>query len=155
MRYLLACHLAFSYSDSQVIYALRLAREEAERVGGPVTKRPFIVTGNGPFFTARKFVEFIREPYSYVRTQYRTPQQLGLLERFHKTLKIEEVYWRLYENPQHAPAMSARVPNLLQIESSGFRIDRTEHVLLAQGLRRYWTKWREVTIQPKSFGGIV
>ncbi|HVX14278.1 MAG TPA: integrase core domain-containing protein [Pirellulales bacterium] len=30
-----------------------------------------------------------------------TPQQLGLLERFHQTLKSEEVYWRLYDDPQH------------------------------------------------------
>jgi transposase InsO family protein len=27
---------------------------------------------------------------------------LGLLERFHQTLKTEDVYWRLYENPRHA-----------------------------------------------------
>jgi putative transposase len=27
---------------------------------------------------------------------------LGLLERFHETLKTEEVHWRLYENPEHA-----------------------------------------------------
>ena len=27
---------------------------------------------------------------------YRTPTQLGLLERFHQTLKTEEVYWKLY-----------------------------------------------------------
>jgi putative transposase len=101
-RYLLACHLTFSYSASQVMHALKLAREEAERVGGPLAKRPFLVTDNGPSFTARRFVEFIREPYSHVRIQYRTPQQLGLLERFHRTLKIEEVYWRFYENPQHA-----------------------------------------------------
>jgi len=37
-----------------------------------------------------------------VRIQYRTPTQLGLLERFHRTLKQEEVYWRLYDHPQHA-----------------------------------------------------
>jgi transposase InsO family protein len=30
------------------------------------------------------------------------PQQLGLLERFHQTLKTEEVYWRLYTDPKHA-----------------------------------------------------
>jgi transposase InsO family protein len=28
-------------------------------------------------------------------------QQLGLLERFHQTFKTEEVYWRLYDHPQH------------------------------------------------------
>ena len=37
-----------------------------------------------------------------MRIQYRTPQQLGLLERFHATLKTAEVYWRLYDHPQHA-----------------------------------------------------
>jgi putative transposase len=101
-RYLLACHLTFSYSATQVTYALTLAREEAERLGGPLMKRPFLVTDNGPSFIARRFAKFVREPYSHVRIQYRTPQQLGLLERFHQTLKTEEVYWRLYENPQHA-----------------------------------------------------
>jgi hypothetical protein len=34
-------------------------------------------------------------------------QQLGLLERFNQTLKTEEVYWRLDENPQHARACLA------------------------------------------------
>jgi hypothetical protein len=29
---------------------------------------------------------------------------IGVLERFHLTLKTEEVYWRFYENPQHARA---------------------------------------------------
>jgi putative transposase len=101
-RYLLACHLSFSYSATQVMYALKLAREEAERIGGPLAKRPFLVTDNGPSFVARRFADFVREPFSHVRIQYRTPQQLGLLERFHQTLKTEEVYWRLYENPQHA-----------------------------------------------------
>jgi putative transposase len=66
-RYLLACHLTFSYSATQVTHALTLARVEAERVGGPLAKRPFLVTDNGPPFTARRFVEFIREPLGLIR----------------------------------------------------------------------------------------
>lgn len=31
-----------------------------------------------------------------------TPTQLGLLERFHQTLKNEEVYWKLYQSPGEA-----------------------------------------------------
>jgi putative transposase len=46
-RYLLACHLTFSYSATEVMFALKLAREEAERIGGPLAKRPFLVTDNG------------------------------------------------------------------------------------------------------------
>lgn len=100
-RYLLACHLTSSYCAAEAIHALDLAREEAERIGGPLTKKPFVVTDNGPSFIARRFGASIKELYSHVRIQYRTPTQLGLLERFHRTLEEEEVYWRLYEHPAH------------------------------------------------------
>jgi putative transposase len=101
-RYLLGCHLTSSYSATEVTHALKLARDEAERICGPLSKRPFLVTDNGSSFIARRFVDFVGDQYSHVRIQYRTPQQLGLLERFHRTLKSEEVCWRLYKNPQHA-----------------------------------------------------
>jgi len=101
-RYLLGCYLTDSYGASEVAHGLKLARAEAERVHGPLPKRPFLVTDNGPSFLARRFVEFVREPYSHVRIRCRTPQQLGLLERSHEALKAEEVHWRLYEDPDHA-----------------------------------------------------
>lgn len=101
-RYLLACYLTDSYSALEVAQGLKLARAEAERVHGPLSKRPFLVTDNGPSFVARRFRDFVHEPYSHVRIRYRTPQQLGLLERFHETLKVEEVHWRRYEDPEHA-----------------------------------------------------
>jgi len=100
-RYLLACYLTTSYSAAEAIHALSLAREEAERLCGPLKKTPFLVTDNGSSFIARRFGRYIKDRYSHVRIQYRTPTQLGLLERFHRTLKTEEVYWRLYDNPAH------------------------------------------------------
>jgi putative transposase len=101
-RYLLACHLTNSYSAVEAIHALGLARKEAERLHGPLEKTPFLVTDNGSSFIAKRFWSYIQGQYSHVRIQYRTPTQLGLLERFHKTLKLEEVYWRLYDSPSHA-----------------------------------------------------
>jgi transposase InsO family protein len=103
-RYLLACHLTSSYSAVEVIRALKLAREEAERICGRLEQTPFLVTDNGPSFIARKFYRFIEDLYRHVRIRYRTPTQLGLLERFHRTLKEEEVYWRLYDSPAHCRA---------------------------------------------------
>ncbi len=100
-RYLLACHLTSSYCATEAITALALAREEAERISGPLAKTPFLVTDNGPSFIARRFTTYLKDLYSHVRIQYRTPTQLGLLERFHRTLKEEEVYWRLYDHPAH------------------------------------------------------
>jgi len=64
-------------------------------------------TDNGPSFTAKRFVRYTRDRFSHVRIAYRTPTQLGLLERFHRTLKQEEVYWRLYDSPSEAPACLA------------------------------------------------
>lgn len=101
-RYLLALHLTASYSAREVNVAIDRARAEAERIHGPLTAPPFLVTDNGSSFMARAFRKHIDGKFAHVRTRYRTPQQLGLLERFHQTLKREEVYWHLYDSPADA-----------------------------------------------------
>ena len=101
-RYLLTAHLTPSYSARDAVHALSQARREAERLCGPLAENPTLVTDNGPSFIARRFGAHVRDRYEHVRIRYRTPTQLGLLERFHRTLKEEEVYWRIYDNPQHA-----------------------------------------------------
>ena len=101
-RYLLAAQITHSYSAREVTRVLDQAREEAEAISGPLTQQPHLVTDNGSSFTARLFRKHAREDYEHVRIRYRTPTQLGLLERFHRTLKNEEVYWRIYDNPSHA-----------------------------------------------------
>ena len=71
---------------------MKLAREEGEGIHGSLNKPPFLVTDNGSSFIATRFVRFVSQQYSHVRIRYRTPPQLGLLKRFHQTLKTEEVY---------------------------------------------------------------
>jgi putative transposase len=100
-RYLLACHLTNTYCALEATKVLDMARREAERRCGPLETMPFLVTDNGPTFIAKRFYQHIQDLYSHVRIQYRTPTQLGLLERFHRTLKEEEIYWRLYDSPAH------------------------------------------------------
>ncbi len=101
-RYLLACYFTPSYRAVDINVALDAARAEAERLHGRLSKTPFLVTDNGPSFLARAFRQHINGDYVHVRIQYRTPSQLGLLERFHQTLKTEEVYWKLYASPAEA-----------------------------------------------------
>lgn len=101
-RYLLACHFTPSYTAGDVATALDDARAEAERLHGSLLKTPFLVTDNGPSFIARRFQRHIKGQVVHVRIHYRTPTQLGLLERFHQTLKHEEVYWKLYQGPCEA-----------------------------------------------------
>ena len=101
-RYLLALHLSPSNDAGALVTAIDQARAEAERLHGPLETTPTLVTDNGSNFLARRFQRHIRGLLTQVRTQYRTPQQLGLLERFHQTLKSEEVYWDLYRSPAEA-----------------------------------------------------
>jgi transposase InsO family protein len=106
-RHLLAAYLTWSYCATEVIAALKQARQEAERLCGPLERPPFLVTDNGSSFIARRFGGYVKDLFSHVRIAYRTPDQLGLLERFHRTFKEEEIYWRLYDNPGHARACIA------------------------------------------------
>ncbi len=55
-----------------------------------------------PRASTKRFGAYLKDRFSHVRIQYRTPTQLGLLERYHRTLKEEEVYWQVYENPSAA-----------------------------------------------------
>lgn len=101
-RYLLAAHFTDRCTAQEALVALGLAQAEAERIHGLLGKPPFLVTDNGSCFVARRFVAALDGRFSQVRIRYRTPTQLGLLERFHRTLKEEEIYWRLPENPAEA-----------------------------------------------------
>jgi len=102
-RYLLACHFTPSYRAADCCEALQVAKAEAERLCGKLNAPVFLVTDNGSSFLARRFAEYLKDDnFTHVRIQYRTPQQLGLLERFHQTLKKEEVYWNIYNSPASA-----------------------------------------------------
>lgn len=101
-RYLLALHLSPSNDAGAVMTAVDQARAEAERLHGPLQEPPILVTDNGSNFTARRFQTHIDGVLHQVRTRYRTPQQIGLLERFHQTLKQEEIYWEIYRSPAEA-----------------------------------------------------
>lgn len=101
-RYLLALHLSPSNDAWALMAAIDQARAEAERRCGPLTHAPTLVTDNGSSFISRRFRQHIVGRLEQVRTRYRTPQQLGLLERFHQTLKREEVYWDIYRSPAEA-----------------------------------------------------
>lgn len=102
-RYLLALHLTPSYRAVDCIEGLEKAQKEAEKIHGKSNRPVILVTDNGSSFLAKRFQSVLSDKgFSHVRIRYRTPTQLGLLERFHGTLKREEIYWNLYQNPADA-----------------------------------------------------
>ena len=90
------------YDAAALTVAVDQAMAEAKRLHGPLPAVPTLVTDNGSNFLAKRFREHIDGKLTQVRTRYRTPQQLVLLERFHRTLKQEEIYWELYRSPSEA-----------------------------------------------------
>lgn len=84
-RYLLALHLTPSYTATSIIEGLSKAITEAERLHGKLARPLILVTDNGSSFLAKRFQSFLSGKMSQVRTRYRTPEQLGLLDRFHRT----------------------------------------------------------------------
>ena len=106
-RYLLACYLTPTHNTAAVIQGLTLAQQEAASHYNELPARPRLVTDNGSPFISQKFASHIEDQFDHVRIQFRTPEQLGLLERFHGTLKREEVHWNDYESPSHARACLA------------------------------------------------
>jgi len=148
-RYVLAAHLTSSYCALEVTRALEAARAEAQRIHGPMSAMPFLVTDNGPSFLAKRFHRFVQDRFSHVRIQYRTPTQLGLLERFHRTLKQEEIYWRIYDSPAHARQCieefrvryNERRPHWALIPPTGGD-PRTPQEVYCNGYRTQIPKWQ-------------
>ncbi len=82
-RYLLMCRFSASLTAGDVQQALDDARSQAERIHGELECMPVQVTDNEPSFISRRFGMHVAERYRHVCIGYRTPTQLGLLERFH------------------------------------------------------------------------
>ena len=72
-RYLLAAYLTPNYIALAATEGLALGRQEAERVSGPPSETPFLVTDNGSRFVAKRFMAFTRQDYRQVRIRYCTP----------------------------------------------------------------------------------
>ena len=59
--------------------------------------RPRMISDNGPQFISKDFKEFIRlSGFTHVRTAFYYPQSNGKIERFHGTIKREEIRRQSY-----------------------------------------------------------
>ena len=117
-RYLLACHLTPSYSAHDVIHGLKLAREEAERIHGPLDKNPHLVTDNGSSFIARRFGAYVKDRFSHVRIQYRTPLATGTLGKIPPDLEGGRGVLAVVRKSSTGTGVFGRIPRALQRAAS-------------------------------------
>jgi putative transposase len=129
-RYLLAQRFTASYSAAEGLDAIREAVAEAERLHGHLQEPVFLVTDNGSTFIARRFAWGLKELLTsegadllqHVRIGYRMPEHMGLLERFHGTLKAEVVWASWFDDPVEAA-------NLLRRYGSYYNYERPHWAL--------------------------
>lgn len=83
-----------------LIRACDLALEEARRLELPLPEKIKLLTDNGPAMTSKRFRNYIAAScFVHLRTKSHHPETIGCIERFHQTLKYEEVWGAMYENP--------------------------------------------------------
>jgi transposase InsO family protein len=87
--------------DAQtLINACNAALEEARRLGLELPEKIKLLTDNGPAMISNRFARSIAmSPFVHIRTGNHHPETNGSIERFHQTLKYEEVWGAMYDNP--------------------------------------------------------
>jgi putative transposase len=83
-----------------LISACNDALAEAQRLGLEIPEKIKLLTDNGPAMISKRFARYITQsPFVHLRTGNHHPETNGSIERFHQTLKYEEVWGAMYDNP--------------------------------------------------------
>lgn len=105
------------------ILSWKMDQEEVERVVDEAIlkyhleaegdeEKPKLVTDSGAQFKAKSFKQFLKElGIKHIKIAYRHPESNGKIERFHETLKYEDVYSSAYEMSSEAKEGIAKFIN--------------------------------------------
>ena len=104
-RFPLASRLSPSQTAEDVVLALEDAVGEAKRLRGDLPEEVILVSDNGSQFTSNRFRKWIRDSevgFRHIRGRPHHPQTTGMVERYHQSMKYEEVWLNDYEDPIEA-----------------------------------------------------
>ncbi len=105
-RFTLSCHSTFSLSAKEGIKALEKAYEKAKSLhSSSFEGLATLLTDNGSTFIAKQFRDFLKKHFEnffrHIKVKYRSPEQIGVIERFHQNLKQEAFYPAEVQNVLH------------------------------------------------------
>jgi transposase InsO family protein len=102
-KYVLASVFADRHSTDKLIEACDEALREANTLGLDTTNGTKLLTDNGPAMISKRFQKYIGTSlFRHLRTKNHHPETNGCIERYHQTLKYEEVWGAVYSNPLEA-----------------------------------------------------
>lgn len=102
-RYVLASRICATHTTDDAVATLQAALAESDRCGHEIGERITLVSDNGPQFISRKFRQKLQGlPFRHIRARSHHPQTTGMVERYHQSLKYEEIWLNEYVNPCEA-----------------------------------------------------
>ena len=102
-KVVLASIFADRHGTDELIRACEETLVELKRRGLTIPEKITLLTDNGPAMISRRFRKYITgSPFRHIRTRNHHPQTNGCIERYHQTLKYEEVWGAMYDNPMVA-----------------------------------------------------
>lgn len=76
-----------------------------------------LLTDNGPAMISKRFHKYIATgSFRHLRTKNHHPETNGCIERYHQTLKYEEVWGAMYSNPLEAKERIEKFRQFYNIE---------------------------------------
>jgi transposase InsO family protein len=140
-RYVLHHEVRIQMTEYDVEITIQKAREKFPEA------TPRIISDNGPQFISKDFKDYIRfSGFSHVLTSPYHPQSNGKLERFHGTIKQEEIRKNSYLNIEDARAkISAYIDyyNKIRLHSAIYYLT-PEDILLGRETERLETRQRKL-----------
>ncbi len=104
-RFPLASVLSPTRTTQDVIEAVKQAVQEAEQLSETLPSEVVLVSDNGPPFTSKRFRQWVKQadvPFRHIQARAHHPQSIGMVERYHQSLKYEAVWMNDYEDPIEA-----------------------------------------------------
>lgn len=104
-RFPLVSMLSATHTTEDIIRALEKALNEARSLRGLEAQEIILVSDNGPQFTSKMFRRWAKRddnPFRHVRGRSHHPQSIGMVERYHQSLKYEEIWRNDYDDPIQA-----------------------------------------------------
>lgn len=98
-RYVLASHITFNPTCGEALEALRMALAQAYKHHESLPEEVELVSDNGPCFRAGRFkLEARGFGFNHIYISIAHPQSNGRIERWHRTLKYDELLRHDYED---------------------------------------------------------
>lgn len=145
-KYVLVTRWSSTHDTAALINACECALAEAQQRRIPFPEKIKLLTDNGPAMISKKFSEYIKtSSFQHLRTGNHHPETNGCIERFHQTLKYEEVWGAMYENPITAKERIEHFRHFYNTERIHQTLNYRTPLEVIEEWKKLWKEQKKIT----------